>query len=68
MRSVLSEEKKLSIAALSQTLTALPHRGNVARDERVEAAAHVAFPARYGGDVGLDRGVAIGLGNLRVAA
>ena len=46
----------------------LAHAGDGARDERVEAAPDVAFPARHGGDVGLHRGVAVALRDLRVAA
>ena len=46
----------------------LAHAGDGARDERVEAAPDVALPARHGGDVRLHRGVAIALGDLRVAA
>src|SRR4029079_1031902 len=46
----------------------LPHAGDGARDERVEAAPDVAFPARHGRDVGLHGGVAVTLRDLRVAA
>src|SRR6476660_5886712 len=46
----------------------LAHAGDGAPDEGVEAAPDVALPARHGGDVGLDRGVAVGLRDLRVAA
>jgi hypothetical protein len=46
----------------------LPHVGDVALDEGVEAAPDVAFPARHRGDVGLDGGVAIALRDLGVAA
>jgi hypothetical protein len=46
----------------------LAHAGDGARDERVETAPDVAFPARHGGDVGLYGGVATGLRDLRVAA
>ena len=46
----------------------LAHAGDGARDERVEAAPDVAFPARHGGDVGLHRGIAVALRDLRVAA
>src|SRR5262245_14992913 len=46
----------------------LAHGGDGARDERVEAAADVAFPAWHGRDVGLDGGVAVTLGRLGIAA
>ena len=46
----------------------LAHVGHGAHDERVEAAPDVALPARHGGEVGLHRGVAVALGDLRVAA
>src|SRR5262249_41022098 len=49
-------------------LHGLAHAGDGARDERVEATPDVAFPARHGRDVGLHRGVAVGLRDLRVAA
>src|SRR5262249_53838242 len=42
--------------------------GDGAHDERVEAAADVAFPARHGRDGGLYGGVAVALPDLRVAA
>src|SRR5262249_24882411 len=44
------------------------HTADGVRDERVEAASDVAFPARHGRDIGLHRGVAVGLCDLRVAA
>jgi hypothetical protein len=44
------------------------HVRDGAHDERVEAAAGVAFPARHGRDGGLHGGVAIGLRDPRVAA
>src|SRR5205085_9245190 len=46
----------------------LAHAGDDARDERVEAAADVALPARHCRDVGLHDGVAVGLGDLGIAA
>jgi len=46
----------------------LAHVGHGAHDECVEAAPDVAFPARHGCDVSLDRGVAVGLRDLRVTA
>src|SRR3979490_2012748 len=46
----------------------LAHAGDGAHDERVEAAPDVAFPTRHGRDVGLHRGVAVGLRDLRGAA
>ena len=46
----------------------LAHAGDSAHDERVEAAPHVAFPARHGRNVSLHRGVAVALRDLRVAA
>src|SRR5438046_1858771 len=46
----------------------LAYTGDGARDERVEAAPDVVFPARHGLDVGLHGGVAIGPRDLRVAA
>src|SRR3981189_1383525 len=46
----------------------LAHAGDGAHDERVEAAPDLAFPARHGRDVGLHRGVAVRLPDLRVAA
>jgi hypothetical protein len=39
-----------------------------APDQRIETAPDVAFPARHGRDIGLHRGVAIALRDLRVAA
>src|SRR5262245_39560292 len=39
----------------------LAHAGDGTRDERIEAASDVAFPARHGGDIGLHVGVAISL-------
>lgn len=41
---------------------------DVDRDERVDAFAYRAFPAWHCGDVGLDRGVAVCLGDLWIAA
>src|SRR5439155_18516181 len=46
----------------------LAHAGDGAHDERVEAAPDLPFPARHGCDVGPHRGVALGLGDLGVAA
>src|SRR5207245_69543 len=46
----------------------LAHAGDGARNERVEAAPDVAFPARHRRDVGLHAGVAASLRDLRVAA
>ena len=42
--------------------------GHLACDERVETFPELAFPGRHGRDVGLDGGVAVALGDLRVAA
>src|SRR3546814_14819069 len=42
--------------------------GNGARDQRVEAAPGIAFPARHRGDIGLHGRVAVALGDLRIAA
>src|SRR3954451_24458681 len=46
----------------------LAHAGDGAHDDRVEAAADVLLPARHSGDVGIDGGVALGFGDLRIAA
>ena len=48
-----------------------PHRAHSrhsAHDEVVESAPNFAFPARHGRDVGLHRGVAVGLRDLGIAA
>ena len=48
-----------------------PHRAHCAwsaHDEVVESAPDFAFPARHGRDVGLHRGVAVGLRDLGIAA
>jgi hypothetical protein len=37
-------------------------------DQGIEALAEPAFPVRQSGDVGRDRGVAVALPDLRVAA
>ena len=64
------EEPALALDAIEGRvpLDGLAHVGDGAHDERVEAAPDVAFPARYGRDVGLHRGVAVGLRDLGVAA
>src|SRR4030095_4755794 len=46
----------------------LAHLRDSVRDERLEAPADLAFPARHGRDVGLHGSVAIALRDLRVAA
>ncbi len=68
--TVKAEEPALAQGAIEGRVSfdRLAHAGDGAHDERVEAAPHVAFPARHGRDVGLDGGVAVGLGDLRVAA
>ena len=42
--------------------------GNRGGDQHIEAAAHSAFPAGHGVDIGLHRRIAIRLADLRVAA
>src|SRR5262249_13469006 len=68
--AMIAEEPALALDAIERRvpLHGLAHAGNGARDERVEAAADVAFPARHGRDVGLHGGVAVALCDLRVAA
>src|SRR5438094_3140259 len=65
-----AEEPALALDAIEGRvpLHGLVYAGDGAHDERVEAAADVAFPARHGRDVGLHGGVAVGLRDLRVAA
>src|SRR5262249_47807080 len=64
------EEPALALDAIKWgvPLHGLAHAGDGAPYERVEAASDVAFPARHGRDVGLHRGVAVTLRNLRVSA
>lgn len=45
----------------------LAHARDRVRDQRVEATADLALPARHGGDIGLYRPVAVALGDLRIA-
>src|SRR5690606_26507288 len=65
-----AEEPALALDAVQRRVPfhRLAHAGEGAHDERIEAAPDVAFPARHGRDVGLYRGVAVGPGDLRVAA
>jgi len=65
-----AEEPALALDAIEWRVPphGLAHIGHGAHDERVEAAADVAFPARHRRDVGLHGGVAISLRDLRVAA
>src|SRR5262249_3777454 len=65
-----AEEPALALDAVEGRvpLHCLVYIGDGARDERVEAAPDIAFPARHGRDVGLHGGVAVGLRDLRVAA
>ena len=65
-----AEEPALALDAVEGRVPphGLAHVGHGAHDERVEAAPDVALPAGHRGDVGLHRGVAVGLGDLRVAA
>src|SRR6266498_4821278 len=64
------EEPTLTLDAVERRVPfdRLAHAGDGAHDERVEAAADVAFPARHGRDVGLHGGVAVGPSDLRVTA
>src|SRR5262245_59117153 len=63
------EEPALALDAIERRIPfdRLAHPGDDARDERVEAAADVAFPTWHGRDVGLHGGIAITLRDLRVA-
>ena len=65
-----AEEPDLILDAVERRIVfdRLAHAGDGARDERVEAAADAAFPARHGRDVGLHGGVAVALRDLGVAA
>ena len=65
-----AEEPALALDAVERRvpLDRLSHAGHGAHDERIEPAPDVAFPAGHGRDVGLHRGVAVGLRDLRVAA
>jgi len=65
-----AEEPALALDAIEGRVPfdGLAYAGDGAHDERVEAAPDVAFPAWHGRDVGLHRGVAVGLRDLRVAA
>src|SRR5512145_2246868 len=49
-------------------LHGLAHVGDVAHDKRVEAFPQIALPAGHRCDVRLNRGVAVRLRDLRVAA
>src|SRR4029079_1805579 len=49
-------------------LHGLAHVRHVAHDQSVEALAKIALPAGYRGDVCLHGSVAVGLGELRIAA
>src|SRR5262249_14553700 len=64
------EEPTLALDAVERRvpLHGLAHIGHAPPDERVEALAEVALPARHRGDVRQHRGVAITLGDTRVAA
>lgn len=68
--AVDAEEPGLAVEAVEGGVPfdGLADVGEGAGDDGVEAAADVALPAGHGGDVGLDGGVAVGLGNLGVAA
>src|SRR5688572_5592147 len=64
------EEPALALDAVERRvpLHGLAHVGHGPRDERVEALPDVALPARHRRDVGLHRGVAVRLRDLRIAA
>ena len=68
--AVKAEEPALTFDAIEGRVpfNGLAQIWNGGCDERVEAAADVAFPAGHGGDVGVDRCITIGLRNLRFAA
>src|SRR5262249_4379983 len=70
VEAMKTEEPVLALNAVEWgvPLDCLVHIGDGARDERVEAAADVAFPAWHCRDVGLNGSVAIGLRDLRIAA
>src|SRR5215470_9600705 len=65
-----AEEPALALDSVKRRVPfdCLVYAGDGAHDECVEAAPHLALPARHGRDVGLHGGVAVALGNLRVAA
>src|SRR6185436_7256392 len=64
------EEPALPLDAVERRVPfdGLAHAGHGAHDQRVEAAADVAFPAGHRRDVGLHGRVAVGLRDLRIAA
>src|SRR4051812_34024171 len=65
-----TEEPALALNAIKGPVPfdRVAYAGDGARDECIEAAPDVAFPARHGGDVGLHGPVAVALRDLRVAA
>src|SRR5262245_56050304 len=70
VEAMKAEEPALALDAVEGRvpLDGLVDVGDGAHDERVEAAADVAFPARHGREVGPDGRVAVTLRDLRIAA
>jgi hypothetical protein len=70
VEAVVTEEPALALDAVERRVPfdRLAHAGDAALDERVEAPAEVALPARHRGDVGLHGRIAVALRDLRVAA
>jgi len=69
-KAMKAEEPTLALHAIEGRVPfdCLAHSGDGARDDLVKAAPKIAFPVRHGRDVGLHGGVAVSLGDLRVAA
>ena len=68
-KDVIAQEPALTLNAIEGRVPphGLPHIWHSANDQVVKPAPDVTFPARHGRDIGLHRGVAVPLRNLRVA-
>src|SRR5262245_21540220 len=65
-----AEEPALALEAIKGRIPfdGLVYTGDGVHADLVEPATHIALPARHGRDVGLNRGIAVGLCDLRIAA